>query len=345
MHMLSRRLRLVLVTLTAAACGGQESAPSGPSALAVTAAAPTGRILGIAPSSRDFGAVALGRSVTQLFEVTNTGDRATSALAVALQADTPFRIASGADRCTGLSLGKGRKCTVTVTFAPTSDGTFGGTLTVSSRTPAGAVASATLSGVGDGTRPTVTIDQADGQDDPTTSDVITFTVRFSEPVIGFEGGDVTLGGTAGASAIAVSGSGSLYTVQVSGMTQSGTVRASIAANGAADAVGNGNVASTSTDNEVSWSAATAAASIAADLSVAGGQVLARCTVRDASSQPVSGVIVSLQLSAPDEAYGGDQTTGATGTVSATAPLVEGNYTLTCRAGALSDFALLSNVGG
>jgi len=52
--------------------------------------------------------------------------------------------------------------------------------------------------------------------------------------------------------VAVTGSGTTYDVAVSGMTKNGTVIASIAANAAVDAAGNGNTASTSTDNTVTY---------------------------------------------------------------------------------------------
>ena len=102
------------------------------------------------------------------------------------------------------------------------------------------------------TAPTVTINQAGAQVDPTSDSPINFTVVFSEPVTGFETGDVTLGGTAGATTAEVSGSGTTYNVAVSGMTGSGTVTASIASSVATDLVGNSNDASSSSDNEVSY---------------------------------------------------------------------------------------------
>src|SRR5206468_2180350 len=99
------------------------------------------------------------------------------------------------------------------------------------------------------TRPTVTINQAAGQADPTSTSPISFTAIFSEPVSGFTGSDVTLSGTAGGTkTVTVSGGPSTYTVAVSGMTTSGTVIASIAAGVASDAAGNLNTASTRPDN-------------------------------------------------------------------------------------------------
>ncbi|HQJ98767.1 MAG TPA: Ig-like domain-containing protein, partial [Thermoleophilia bacterium] len=81
---------------------------------------------------------------------------------------------------------------------------------------------------------------------------ISFTVTFSEPVTGFTSEDVTLSGAAGAGTVVVAGSGATYTVAVSGMTRQGTVVASLPAGAAQDAAGNPSLASTSTDNEVTY---------------------------------------------------------------------------------------------
>src|SRR5438045_4111386 len=100
--------------------------------------------------------------------------------------------------------------------------------------------------------PTVTIDQANTQGDPTNASPIHFAVVFSESVSDFATGDVTLSGTAGATTATVSGSGTTYDVAVSGMTSDGTVIASVGSGKAHDAAGNGNAASTSTDNTVTY---------------------------------------------------------------------------------------------
>jgi len=113
----------------------------------------------------------------------------------------------------------------------------------------------------DSTPLTVTINQAGAQADPTNASPINFTVVFSEDVTGFTNSDVTLGGTAGATTATVNGSGDTYNVAVSGMTGDGTVTASIAANVATDASGNGNLASTSTDNTVTFNAPAATETI------------------------------------------------------------------------------------
>ncbi|MCX6740513.1 MAG: peptidoglycan-binding protein [Candidatus Parcubacteria bacterium] len=102
----------------------------------------------------------------------------------------------------------------------------------------------------------VTINQAAGQADPTTSSPINFTAVFSEPTANFITGDVTLGGTAspttGTVTEIVPNDGTTYNVAVTGMSSSGTVIASIGVAKATDAAGNSNTASTSGDNQVSY---------------------------------------------------------------------------------------------
>ncbi len=106
----------------------------------------------------------------------------------------------------------------------------------------------------DKTPPTVTINQAAGQADPTNTSPVQFRVVFSEAVTTFGTGDVTLSGTAGATTAVVTDSGDhiTYTVAVSGMTGIGTVIAQVQAGRAIDLAGNSNAASTSTDNQVTF---------------------------------------------------------------------------------------------
>ena len=104
----------------------------------------------------------------------------------------------------------------------------------------------------DSVRPTVTIEQAAAQLDPTNAAPIHFTVTFSEAVTGFEDSDVTLGGGAGATTAVVTGSGTTYDVAVSGMTVNGTVTASVVDGAAQDTALNTSEASTSTDHEVNY---------------------------------------------------------------------------------------------
>jgi hypothetical protein len=104
------------------------------------------------------------------------------------------------------------------------------------------------------TPPSVTINQGATQADPANAGPIVFDVVFSEPVTGFNPGDVSLNGTTvgGALSIAVTGGGANYTVSVTGMSGTGVVVASIPAAGAFDAANNPSLASTSTDNTVTF---------------------------------------------------------------------------------------------
>jgi hypothetical protein len=105
----------------------------------------------------------------------------------------------------------------------------------------------------DVTKPSVTINKAAGQADPTSVSPITFTIVFDEPVTGFIASDVTVtfSGT-GTPVFNLTGTGPTYSLDVSGMTGDGNVTASIAANVCQDLSGNLNNASTSTDNIVAW---------------------------------------------------------------------------------------------
>ena len=106
------------------------------------------------------------------------------------------------------------------------------------------------------TAPTVTINEAAGQTDPTSNWTVGYTVVFSKPVIGFGNSGVTVGGTSGANTAVVTDSGDhmTYNVVISGMTTSGTIIASVPAGAAYDAAGNPNTASTSTHNTVQFTA-------------------------------------------------------------------------------------------
>ena len=106
----------------------------------------------------------------------------------------------------------------------------------------------------DTTPPTVSIGQASGQSDPTNASPLLFTAQFSEAVTGLTGDDISFAGSTapGTLAASVSGSGSIYQIQVSGMTGSGLVMIAIPANRATDTSGNGNLASTGGDNAISY---------------------------------------------------------------------------------------------
>ncbi|HTX91667.1 MAG TPA: Ig-like domain-containing protein [Anaerolineales bacterium] len=107
--------------------------------------------------------------------------------------------------------------------------------------------------------PSVTINQTPAQDDPTNATPIKFLVTFSEPIkkSTFDLSDISLGGTAPGAYVSdinevAPNDKTTFHVLVSGMTGSGTVTASIGAGLVTDLVGNGNNASTSFDNTVTY---------------------------------------------------------------------------------------------
>lgn len=108
----------------------------------------------------------------------------------------------------------------------------------------------------DNTSPTVTINQAATQSDPTTNLPILFTVVFSETVSDFDQQDISLtGSTADISAATIfvnRTSSSTFSVEISNLRSPGKVVVSIPARVAYDPVINYNVSSTSTDNSVDF---------------------------------------------------------------------------------------------
>ncbi len=149
----------------------------------------------------------------------------------------------------------------TITFAPRSNNTRGVIDNISIRAGANDGQANSATGVLNTVLPTATINQAVGQADPASVSPINFTAVFSKVVTNFATGDVAITGTSGGVKTATVGATSPYNVAVTGMTTGGTVIANIAAGVCWDALGNGNVASTSTDNQVTWGTACTAATV------------------------------------------------------------------------------------
>ena len=111
----------------------------------------------------------------------------------------------------------------------------------------------------DKTGPTVNLEQAAEQADPTNTTPISFTVVFNEPINAatFSASDVVLdwsvpGEITATVAEIAPFNGTVFRIAVSGMDRSGVVTASIPAGVIQDLAGNLNIASTSTDNTVTY---------------------------------------------------------------------------------------------
>jgi len=154
--------------------------------------------------------------------------------------------------------------TVPITVAGTHDGIVQASIIAgvvnTSLTDSSAASTSTDNQVRyDNIAPTVAINQATGQADPTTVSPIHFTAVFSEAIdpTTFVAGDVTLNAAAIAAGASVTGitpsaGNTTFDVVVGGLTADATVTATIAAGVAADLAGNVNTVSTSTDNSVGF---------------------------------------------------------------------------------------------
>jgi hypothetical protein len=121
--------------------------------------------------------------------------------------------------------------------------------------------------------PSVTVNQAATQANPTTTPTIAFTASFSTPVTGFTASNVALSGTAsGPLTVAVTAAdtlGASYTLTVTGLTSSGTVSASVPAN-QVFVSGAPNFASTNTNDLVVYNAPSTAGSASTNAASSGG---------------------------------------------------------------------------
>ena len=105
------------------------------------------------------------------------------------------------------------------------------------------------------TAPTVTVNQTDGQSDPTDIDEIRFTVVFSEPIKEETFCKTTLDISGSSTAIVskiTKVNDTTYTALVTGMVSGETVTLTLPANMVEDLASNRNKASTSTDNSVKY---------------------------------------------------------------------------------------------
>lgn len=106
----------------------------------------------------------------------------------------------------------------------------------------------------DTTTPSVTVNQKATQADPTPTNSAVFTIVFSEAMSTetVAAGDVAVSGTTGTVTSLLQISATTWEATVTGMTSGDTAVVTVGANSAIDLVGNGNQASTSTDNNVTF---------------------------------------------------------------------------------------------
>jgi hypothetical protein len=152
----------------------------------------------------------------------------------------------------------------------------------------------------DTTAPTVTINKANTQSNPTNSPTITFTAVFKEMVVGFAAADVTIGGTAtfaGNTPLVnvASSDGLTWTIDVSGMNGDGTVTAAIDAGVVADSSGNPNIASSTPGNTVLYDATAPTVLLSLPTSTTASTVSGSVTATDSGSGVADGTTVYLDV--------------------------------------------------
>ncbi|WP_353572210.1 Ig-like domain-containing protein, partial [Candidatus Albibeggiatoa sp. nov. BB20] len=229
-------------------------------------------------------------------------------------------------------------------------------ITAKATDPAGNISavSSALSMTINNISPSVTINQASSQADPSSANSIDFSVEFSDSVTGFATGDVSISGTAGATTATVSGSGSSYNIAVTGMTNAGTVIANVNTGVASDNAGNTNTASSSTDNSVTIS------QVITNLSITNGNNQnttvgtsfsnpLEVTVTDQYSDIISNAPVTFTApnsSASLDSVSSNATTNSSGiaSLSATANTISGDYSVVASSNSVTtDFSLSNDV--
>jgi large repetitive protein len=93
------------------------------------------------------------------------------------------------------------------------------------------------------TGPTVTLSLASGQTSPTNETTVNLDAVFSQPVTGFDGGDITVTGATAT----VTGSGATYSITLTGFSADGVTTVSIVAAAATDTNDQQSTASNSID--------------------------------------------------------------------------------------------------
>ena len=150
------------------ACGGGDGGGSSAPAPAPT---PTPNI-STSQSSLDFTGVVVNNTVDQTVKITNTGNANLSIGQISNpNPNLPFSIS--ADACSNATLRPSQTCSLRVSFAPTSQGSFSGTLSIPSNDPDSKVVNISLKGTGYGLN--VWINKIDSSSCPSISIDVTVT--------------------------------------------------------------------------------------------------------------------------------------------------------------------------
>lgn len=127
----------------------------------------------LTPTPENFGHALVGNSTSDTFTLTDTGSGNAPVLVgqAKLTGKNADQFAFGADNCSGQSLTDGQSCTITVSFAPTADGTQVAGLAVPS-TATGGTVTAGFQGTGDNP-PSITLSPSGTEDFGAAADNLT----------------------------------------------------------------------------------------------------------------------------------------------------------------------------
>jgi hypothetical protein len=198
--------------------------------------------------------------------------------------------------------------------APLADGSYDVLVTDTTATISNPIENRTDALVIDTVRPNVTINQADDQADPTNQDSARFTITFAKPILAttFIASDLSLTGTSGTVELAQIDEVT-WEATVSGMTSGDNPTLTLVQGKVSDRAGNTNLASTSTDNSVSFD------SVKPDA--------------PAIISPTDGAVLSNQPTITGNGENGTTVTviidGATASCSEGSPIIVTNGTWTC----------------
>ncbi len=163
-----KRFCIFVLLLILLACGGGDGGGGSAPAPAPT---PTPNI-STSQSSLDFAGVVLNNTVDQTVKITNTGNANLSIGQISNpNPNPPFSI--GADVCSNAALTPSQTCSLRVSFAPTNQGSFTGTLSIPSNDPDSKVVNISLKGTGHGLN--VWINNGDSSSCPSISVDVTVT--------------------------------------------------------------------------------------------------------------------------------------------------------------------------
>ncbi len=187
----------------------------------------------------------------------------------------------------------------------------------------------------DTTRPTITIFETT-LPEHTNSTSITFTVRFSESVTGFDdASDVTITGTSGGTVNAPTGSGAEYTFTVNRGSTDGTITVLIPEDAARDDAGNPNTASGSVTRTIDTIPPTVTISADAQSPTNLGTIQYEASFDETITGVSFDDIVLEGSSETTVIFGGS---GVTYTYGVSHDITEGELTASVRAGAATDLA-------